>query len=64
VLLALLYLLLIDPAVEGRASCNRSLPQLRQQAAELQAMARKRATWRARRDPGRAADARKPRQPA
>lgn len=39
VLAALLYLLLIDPAVEGRAQLRRSLPQLRQQAAELQAMA-------------------------
>lgn len=39
VLLALLYLLLVDPAVEGRAQLRRSLPQLRQQAAELQAMA-------------------------
>jgi general secretion pathway protein M len=39
VLLALLYLLLIDPALEGRAQLRRQLPQLRQQAAELQAMA-------------------------
>ncbi|MDN4053667.1 type II secretion system protein M [Massilia sp. YIM B02763] len=39
VLLAIVYLLLVDPAVEGRARLNRSLPQLRQQAAELQAMA-------------------------
>jgi len=39
VLLALLYLLLVDPALEGRAQLRRSLPQLRQQAAELQAMA-------------------------
>ena len=39
VLLALLYLILVDPAVEGRAQLRRSLPQLRQQAAELQAMA-------------------------
>ena len=39
VLLALLYLLLVDPAVEGRAQLRRQLPQLRQQAAELQAMA-------------------------
>ena len=39
VLLALLYLILIDPAVEGRARLQRQLPQLRQQAAELQAMA-------------------------
>jgi general secretion pathway protein M len=39
VLLALLYVLFVDPAIEGRAQLNRSLPQLRQQAAELQAMA-------------------------
>jgi general secretion pathway protein M len=39
VALAILYLAFIDPAVEGRARLNRSLPQLRQQAAELQAMA-------------------------
>ena len=39
VLLALLYLLLVDPAVTGRAQLRRSLPQLRQQAAELQGMA-------------------------
>lgn len=38
-LVALLYLLLVEPAVEGRAQLRRSLPQLRQQAAELQAMA-------------------------
>lgn len=39
VLLALLYLLLVEPAVNGRAQLRRSLPPLRQQAAELQAMA-------------------------
>jgi general secretion pathway protein M len=39
VLAALLYLVLITPALEGRAQLKRSLPQLRQQAAELQAMA-------------------------
>jgi general secretion pathway protein M len=39
VLLALLYLILVAPAAEGRAQLRRSLPQLRQQAAELQAMA-------------------------
>lgn len=39
VLLALLYLILVDPAVEGRAQLRRTLPQLRQQAAELQLMA-------------------------
>lgn len=44
VLLALLYLILVDPAVEGRAQLRRTLPQLRQQAAELQAMAQEAAT--------------------
>jgi general secretion pathway protein M len=39
VLLAFLYLVLVDPAVEGRAQLRRALPQLRAQAAELQAMA-------------------------
>jgi general secretion pathway protein M len=39
VLLAVIYLLLVDPAIEGRAQLRRQLPQLRQQAAELQAMA-------------------------
>jgi general secretion pathway protein M len=39
VLLAVLYLLLVDPALEGRTQLHRQLPQLRQQAAELQAMA-------------------------
>jgi len=35
-LAALLYLLLVEPAVEGRAQLRRALPQLRQQAAEVQ----------------------------
>jgi general secretion pathway protein M len=39
VLAALLYLVLITPALEGRAQLRRTLPQLRQQAAELQSMA-------------------------
>lgn len=39
VLAALLYLLLVAPALEGRAQLNRALPQMRQQAAELQGMA-------------------------
>jgi general secretion pathway protein M len=43
-LLALLYLLLVDPAVEGRAQLRRTLPQLHNQAAELQAMAQEAAT--------------------
>jgi general secretion pathway protein M len=39
VLLALGWLLLVSPAVDGRAQLRRSLPQLRQQAAQLQALA-------------------------
>lgn len=39
VLLALVYALFIDPAVSGRAQLQKDLPQLRQQAAQLQAMA-------------------------
>ena len=39
VLLAVLYLALVEPAVTGRAELNRSLPQLRQQEADLRAMA-------------------------
>jgi general secretion pathway protein M len=38
-LLALAYLVLLAPALEGRAALRRSLPQLRQQAAELRALA-------------------------
>jgi general secretion pathway protein M len=39
VLLALVYMGLIAPAVEGRARLQRSLPELRQQAAQLASMA-------------------------
>ncbi len=39
VLLALMYGLFIAPAVSGRAQLEKSLPQLRQQAAQLQALA-------------------------
>ncbi|WP_229425303.1 MULTISPECIES: type II secretion system protein GspM [unclassified Massilia] len=39
VLLALVYMGLIEPAVEGRAQLQRSLPELRQQAAQLAGMA-------------------------
>lgn len=39
-LLALVYLLFINPALSGRAQLEKSLPQLRQQSAELQALAR------------------------
>ena len=39
VLLALLYSVLIDPAVSGRAALKRALPELRQQASQMQALA-------------------------
>jgi general secretion pathway protein M len=37
---ALVYSVFIDPALSGRARLQKDLPQLRQQAAQLQAMAR------------------------
>jgi general secretion pathway protein M len=37
--LALVYLLFIDPALTGREQLRRSLPELRQQAAQMQALA-------------------------
>jgi general secretion pathway protein M len=40
VVLALVHLLLVDPALSGREKLNRDLPALRQQVAELQALAR------------------------
>lgn len=40
VALALIYSILIAPAVEGRAELEQSLPLLRQEAAEIQALAR------------------------
>lgn len=39
VLVALVYAFLLAPALEGRSNLQRTLPQLRQQAAELQTMA-------------------------
>lgn len=39
VLLALLYMVFVAPALSGRAKLEKELPQLRQQAAQLQAMA-------------------------
>jgi len=39
IVLALSYLLAIDPALTGRENLKKSLPQLRQQAAQMQAMA-------------------------
>jgi general secretion pathway protein M len=44
--LALFYAVLIAPALEGRAKLNLELPQLRQQAAELQALALEAASLR------------------
>ncbi len=38
--LALLYLLLIEPAINGRDQLRKNLPALRQQVAQLQTMAR------------------------
>lgn len=40
VLLGLVYLLLIDPALQGRAQLHKNLPVLRQQSAQLQVMAK------------------------
>lgn len=40
ILLAVIYLLFISPALDGRAQLEKNLPQLRQQAAELQMLAR------------------------
>ena len=37
--LALLYLVLLEPALQGRDQLRRSLPELRQQAAQLEALA-------------------------
>lgn len=39
-LLALLYMLLIEPALTGREQLSRSVPQLRQQVAEMQTLAK------------------------
>jgi len=44
VLSALVYLLLIDPALSGRMRLQKSLPVLRQQAAELQLLTARAAT--------------------
>jgi general secretion pathway protein M len=44
VVAGLLYLLLINPAISGRRDLQKRLPALRQQAAELQAMAKETAT--------------------
>lgn len=42
--LALFYSLLIDPALSGRDKLRKQLPELRQQEAEMQALAREAAT--------------------
>jgi general secretion pathway protein M len=44
IVFGLFYLLLIDPALSGRKNLEKGLPALRQQSAELQAMARDAAT--------------------
>ena len=41
----LFYVLLIDPALTGRDQLNKSLPNLRQQAAQLQALAKEAAVF-------------------
>lgn len=38
--LAVIYLLLIDPALEGREQLNKTLPNLRQQVAQMQALSK------------------------
>jgi general secretion pathway protein M len=40
ILLALIYLLLIDPALEGREQLRKTLPNLRQQVAQMQALSK------------------------
>jgi general secretion pathway protein M len=40
IVFGLVYLLLIDPALSGRAQLSKNLPVLRQQVAELQAMSK------------------------
>lgn len=44
VVLGILYVLLIDPALSGRGNLEKQLPALRQQAAEVRALAREAAT--------------------
>jgi general secretion pathway protein M len=44
IVFGLFYMLLIDPALGGRKNLEKALPGLRQQSAELQAMARDAAT--------------------
>ncbi|OGB27670.1 MAG: general secretion pathway protein GspM [Burkholderiales bacterium RIFCSPLOWO2_02_FULL_57_36] len=51
IVLGLIYLLLIDPAITGRERLNKSLPVLRQQVAELQAMSKEASSLSARTAP-------------
>jgi general secretion pathway protein M len=44
IVLALLYLIFISPALDGRAQLQKNLPALRQQAAELQVLAKQAST--------------------
>lgn len=46
--LALIHTLLVDPALTGRARLEKDLPELRQQAAQLQALAREAAAFSSR----------------
>jgi len=45
VIIGLAYALLIDPALTGRNRLNKNLPELRQQAAQLQALAKEAAIY-------------------
>jgi general secretion pathway protein M len=45
VIIGLAYALLIDPALTGRNRLNKNLPELRQQAAQLQALAKEAAIF-------------------
>jgi general secretion pathway protein M len=52
VVLGLVYALLIDPAVSGRADLEKKLPALRQQAAEVQALSKEAAAQGSKTRPG------------
>lgn len=47
VVLGLIYALLIDPALSGRTRLDKNLPELRQQVAQLQALAQEAAAYSA-----------------
>ncbi len=55
VVCALIYALLIDPAMNGREQLTKNLPELRQQAAQLQAMSAEAAALSAKSGPPMAA---------